>query len=166
MQQQSIGSKLFVFEGSDETGGPVYTPVPQVQQVCQVVDGFIYVANAEPGRGQRKLDSLLLISCLALSTKQTIKVFKKYFLTVGDSASEAGHIRAVLSSGRGTPSRPLLVLSCISREELDTARTASTQNVTRNQPRHRTPCVDMAKRLELPRMTNPWMVCVLSSRIS
>ncbi|CAF91872.1 unnamed protein product, partial [Tetraodon nigroviridis] len=47
VQQQSIGSKLFVFEGSDETGGPVYTPVPQVQQVCQVVDGFIYVANAE-----------------------------------------------------------------------------------------------------------------------
>lgn len=60
MQQQSIGSKLFVLEGSDETGGPVYTPVPQVQQVCQSVDGFIYVANAEPGRGRRTFGYITL----------------------------------------------------------------------------------------------------------
>lgn len=57
MQQQSIGSKLFIPEGLDETGCPVYSPAPQVQQVCQVVDGFIYVANAEPGRGQMNLCS-------------------------------------------------------------------------------------------------------------
>lgn len=57
MQQQSIGSKLFISEGLDETGCPVYSPTPQVQQVCQVVDGFIYVANAEPGRGQMNLCS-------------------------------------------------------------------------------------------------------------
>lgn len=52
MQQQSTGSKLFTREGSDESGLPVYSPAPQVQQVCQVVDGFIYVANATPGRGE------------------------------------------------------------------------------------------------------------------
>ncbi|TWW60588.1 F-box only protein 4 [Takifugu flavidus] len=117
MQQQSIGSKLFISEGLDETGCPVYSPAPQVQQVCQVVDGFIYVANAEPGRG--------------------------------DNTSEAAHIRAVLSSGRVTSTRPLLVLSCIAREDPETAR---------NQASHRTPCVDMAKRLKLPKMANPWMV--------
>lgn len=52
MQQQSISNKLFTCEGTDDSGSPVYSPTPQVQQVCQVVDGFIYVANAEPGRGQ------------------------------------------------------------------------------------------------------------------
>lgn len=52
MQQQSTGNKLFTLEGTDESGRPVYSPAPQVQQVCQVVDGFIYVANAEPGRGK------------------------------------------------------------------------------------------------------------------
>lgn len=52
MQQQSTGNKLFTLEGTDESGRPIYSPAPQVQQVCQVVDGFIYVANAEPGRGE------------------------------------------------------------------------------------------------------------------
>lgn len=54
MQQQSTGNKLFTLEGTDESGRPIYSPAPQVQQVCQVVDGFIYVANAEPGRGEIK----------------------------------------------------------------------------------------------------------------
>lgn len=52
VQQQSTGNKLFTLEGTDESGRPIYSPAPQVQQVCQVVDGFIYVANAEPGRGE------------------------------------------------------------------------------------------------------------------
>ncbi|XP_053181187.1 F-box only protein 4 isoform X3 [Scomber japonicus] len=52
VEQQSISNKLFTFEGSDDSGYPVYSPAPHVQQVCQVVDGFIYVANAEPGRGE------------------------------------------------------------------------------------------------------------------
>lgn len=52
MQQQSTGNKLFTLEGADESGRPIYSPAPQVQQVCQVADGFIYVANAEPGRGE------------------------------------------------------------------------------------------------------------------
>ncbi|XP_060928300.1 F-box only protein 4 isoform X2 [Limanda limanda] len=51
LQQQSITNKLFTTDGTDESGCPIYSPTPQVQQVCQVVDGFIYVANAEPGRG-------------------------------------------------------------------------------------------------------------------
>lgn len=80
-------------------------------------------------------------------------IFKVILLTLGDNMSEAAHIRAVLSSGRVTSTRPLLVLSCIAREDPETAR---------NQASHRTPCVDMAKRLELPKTANPWMVVVLS----
>uniref|UniRef100_A0A3Q4ACA1 F-box domain-containing protein n=1 Tax=Mola mola TaxID=94237 RepID=A0A3Q4ACA1_MOLML len=90
-QQQNISNKLFISEGTDESGCPVYSPAPQVQQVCQVVNGFIYVANAEPGR-------------------------------------------AVLSSGGGSASRPLLTGPS------------------------RTPCVDVANRLGLPHVANPWMV--------
>ncbi|XP_068167274.1 F-box only protein 4 isoform X3 [Antennarius striatus] len=51
LQQWSSKNRLFTFEGTDDSGYPIYSPAPQVQQVCQVVDGFIYVANAEPGRG-------------------------------------------------------------------------------------------------------------------
>lgn len=56
LQQQSISNKLFIFEGTDDAGYPVYTPAPQVQKVCQEVDGFIYVANAEPGKGEGKFN--------------------------------------------------------------------------------------------------------------
>ncbi|XP_041644325.1 F-box only protein 4 isoform X2 [Cheilinus undulatus] len=116
--QQSIGNKLFTLEGTDDSGRPIYIPAPQVQQVCQVVDGFIYVANAEPGKGEGE--------------------------------SEMAQIQAVLSSARGSTSRPLLVLSCVSREEPEA--------VSRDAARCRTPCVYMAKRLGLPKLANPWMV--------
>ncbi|XP_031161294.1 F-box only protein 4 isoform X1 [Sander lucioperca] len=127
VQQQSISNKLFRFEGSDDSGYPVYSPAPQVQQVCQVVDGFIYVANAEPGRGEGE--------------------------------SEGAQIRAVLSSAEDSASRPLLVLSCVSREEPEEVRITSLQTFTsRNRASCRTPCVDVAKRLGLPQLANPWMV--------
>ncbi|XP_054628037.1 F-box only protein 4 [Dunckerocampus dactyliophorus] len=115
VQKQYMSSKLFTL-GSDESGQPVYRPAPQVQQVCQVVDGVIYVTNAEPGRGEGE--------------------------------SEVAQIRAVLSS----TSKPLLVLSCISREE---SEIVGVQTVV---DRNRTSCVDMAKRLGLPQLPNPWMV--------
>ncbi|KAM9360470.1 F-box only protein 4 [Symphorus nematophorus] len=127
VQQQSISNKLFTFEGTDDSGFPVYSPAPQVQQVCQVVDGFIYVANAEPGRGEGE--------------------------------SEMAQIRAVLSSAGGSSSRPLLVLSCVAREEPAAVRTTSLETVSsRNRARCRTPCVYMAKRLGLSQLANPWMV--------
>ncbi|XP_026198627.1 F-box only protein 4 [Anabas testudineus] len=127
VEQQSVSNKLFTFEGTDDSGSPIYSPAPQVQQVCQVVDGFIYVANAEPGRGGRE--------------------------------SEVAQIRAVLSSAPATKSRPLLVLSCVSREEPEAIRTTIREDATnRNRPRCRTPCVKMAKQLGLPQLANPWMV--------
>uniref|UniRef100_UPI0037E9043B F-box only protein 4 n=1 Tax=Semicossyphus pulcher TaxID=241346 RepID=UPI0037E9043B len=118
VQQESISNKLYTIEGTDESGSPIYSPAPQVQQVCQVVDGFIYVANAEPGRGEGE--------------------------------SEVAQVRAVLSSAGCSASKPLLVLSCVSREE--------PEEVSGNTARCRTPCVYMAKRLGLSKLPNPWMV--------
>lgn len=127
IQQQSISNKLFTLEGTDNSGNPIYSPAPQVQQVCQVVNGFIYVANAEPGRGEGK--------------------------------SEVAQIRAVLSSAEASASRPLLVLSCVSREEPEEVGITSLPTITsRNRARCRTPCVDMAQRLGLPQLANPWLV--------
>ncbi|CAJ1069020.1 F-box only protein 4 [Xyrichtys novacula] len=118
VQQESISNKLFTLEGTDDSGHLIYSPSSQVQQVCQVVDGFIYVANAEPGKGEGE--------------------------------SEMAQIRAVLSCAKAPASRPLLVLSCVSREEPEA--------VSRNMARRRTPCVYMAKRLGLSQLSNPWMV--------
>ncbi|XP_019728272.1 F-box only protein 4 [Hippocampus comes] len=115
-QKQYMTGKLFTLVGSNDSGHPIYRPAPQVQQVCQVVEGVIYVANAELGRGEGE--------------------------------SEAAQITALLCSA----SKPLLVLSCVSREESEAVGT------TRMQTWRRTPCIDMAKRLNLPQLPNPWMV--------
>ncbi|XP_019958273.2 F-box only protein 4 [Paralichthys olivaceus] len=127
VEQRSINNKLFIIDGTDESGSPIYSPAPQVQQVWQVVDGFIYVANAEPGRD--------------------------------GGQSEVAQIQAVLSPVRGSTSRPLLVLSCVSREEPEAVSATSQQSSShRNTAMRRTPCVEMAKRLGLHQVTNPWMV--------
>ena len=125
LQQQGISNNLFTIDGADESGCPIYRP--QVQQVCQAVDGFIYVANAEPGRD--------------------------------GGSSEVAHIQAVLSPARGSTSRPVLVLSCVSREQPEAVGATSQQSgAHRNTARRRTPCVEMAKRLCLHQVANPWMV--------
>ncbi|KAM4579235.1 F-box only protein 4 [Fundulus diaphanus] len=116
LEQQSFSNKLFTFEGTDESGYPVFTPAPQVQKVFQEVDGFIYVANAEPRKG--------------------------------DGASEVAQVRAVLNCAGDSAAKPLLVLSCVSRE-------AEEEN---DGAKCRTPCVYMAKRLCLPQLSNRWMV--------
>ncbi|XP_054895236.1 F-box only protein 4 isoform X2 [Poeciliopsis prolifica] len=116
LQQQSISNKLFTFEGTDDAGCPVYTPAPQVQKVCLEVDGFIYVANAEPGKG--------------------------------DGVTEAAQIRAVLNFVGDSTAKPLLVLSCVSREPEEASEEAKC----------RTPCVYVAKSLGLPQLSNRWMV--------
>ncbi|XP_034547900.1 F-box only protein 4 [Notolabrus celidotus] len=118
VQQQSVNSKLFAFVGTDDSGKLIYSLAPHVQQVCQVVDGFIYVANAEPGKGEGE--------------------------------SEIAQIRAVLSYVKASTPRPLLVLSCVAREDPDAGNRIAT--------RWRTPCVYMAKRLGLSKLDNQWMV--------
>uniref|UniRef100_A0A3B3CNK4 F-box protein 4 n=1 Tax=Oryzias melastigma TaxID=30732 RepID=A0A3B3CNK4_ORYME len=117
VEQQSIRSKLFTVEGTNDSGYPVYSPTPHVQLVSQVVDGFIYVANAESDRAV-------------------------------DWKAEISQIRVLLNCAADPTSRPLLVLSCVSREQSETINTT----------KHRTPCVYVAKRLNLPQLSNPWMV--------
>uniref|UniRef100_A0A8C7ZNF8 F-box protein 4 n=1 Tax=Oryzias sinensis TaxID=183150 RepID=A0A8C7ZNF8_9TELE len=116
VEQQSTSSKLFTVEGTDDSGNPLYSPTPYVQKVCQVVDGFIYVANAESDRVDWK--------------------------------GEVSQIRVLLNCAADSASRPLLVLSCVAREQSETINTT----------KHRTPCVSVAKRLGLPQLSNPWMV--------
>ncbi|XP_056149226.1 F-box only protein 4 [Lampris incognitus] len=126
-EQMSASNKLFTLDGEDPSGHPIFSLASQVQKVCQVVDGFIYVANAECGRDEGEL--------------------------------EAAQIRAALSPAWGATSRPLLVLSCVSREDPEPTVTASVgSSCTRNRAKCRTPCVDMAQRLCLPQLPNPWMV--------
>uniref|UniRef100_A0A8C6V4D9 F-box protein 4 n=1 Tax=Neogobius melanostomus TaxID=47308 RepID=A0A8C6V4D9_9GOBI len=48
-EQRNVNNKLFTVEVNAESGVQTYSPAPHVQQVCQVVNGFIYVANAEKG---------------------------------------------------------------------------------------------------------------------
>lgn len=81
--------------------------------------------------------------------------------SIGEGECEVAQIRAVLSSAESSATRPLLVLSCVSREESEAIRTASLQTLTSgNRARCRTPSVYMAKRLGLPQLANPWMVIV------
>ncbi|XP_028314484.1 F-box only protein 4 [Gouania willdenowi] len=120
-QQEGINNKLFNCVGNDASGFPVFTPAPQVQEVCEVVDGFIYVANAEPGKGEEK--------------------------------TEVAQIRAMLNCRRGSSSKPLLVLACVSREE-----PVMDQRDGSDRARARTPCVYVAKRLNLPQISHCWMV--------
>ncbi|KAM8961789.1 F-box only protein 4 [Pelodytes ibericus] len=47
----SATNKMFITGDIDgERAGPPFTLIPQVKEVCRVVDGFIYVANAETNR--------------------------------------------------------------------------------------------------------------------
>lgn len=118
VEQRDTNNKLFTVEVNADTGVQTYSAAPHVQQVCQAVDGFIYVANAERGEGEREMEK----------------------------------IRAILSSDWGSTSRPLLVLSCISREDRESMHSC-VHPITK-----RVPCVYMAKRLELTELENPWMI--------
>lgn len=108
-QQQSIGSKLFILEGSDETGCPVYTPAPQVQQVCQVVDGFIYIANAENGRGQMKLCCYYFSFPVTHIIKKKTNIYKPiniYFIYVYIYLFSKSFLQQVIRHQRPLTSEP------------------------------------------------------------
>ncbi|KAJ8262858.1 hypothetical protein COCON_G00153150 [Conger conger] len=114
LEQQHGHSRLFVREEGGQTDSPAYSIAPFVQEVCRAVDGFIYVANAETGRG-------------------------------GGLEVERAQFRAMLDPLWGPFSRPVLVLSCVSREGPDSTG-------------GRTPCVLLAHQLDLQQLNNPWMV--------
>nr|XP_006626978.1 PREDICTED: F-box only protein 4 isoform X1 [Lepisosteus oculatus] len=112
LEQHSVQSKLFLREADSkaERSTAKYTAMPHVQEVCRVVNGFIYVANAEENGG-------------------------------ADREEELAQIQAMIDPAWGPSTRPLLVLSCISREGC-----------------RRIPCVNMAEQLHLKQLPNPWLV--------
>lgn len=86
-------SRLFTQSEDPQTNRPVLNLVPTVQEVCQVVDGFIFVTNAERGR-----------DCPEARKR------------------EFAQISAMLASTWGPSSRPLLVLACTARGDPDGSR--------------------------------------------
>ncbi|KAJ8414020.1 hypothetical protein AAFF_G00066180 [Aldrovandia affinis] len=116
LERQNVHSRLFVQEGDGQTDSPVYSIAPFVQEVCRAVDGFIYVANAETGRG-------------------------------GAPEVAQAQLQAMLDPLWGSSSRPVLVLSCVSREGPGGTGTGT-----------RTPCILLAHQLNLRQLQNPWTV--------
>lgn len=53
-------------EGDDQQGSR-YSVIPQIQKVCEVVDGFIYVANAEAHKSKHYL--IFFLKALSLQSK-------------------------------------------------------------------------------------------------
>ena len=88
-------------------------------------------------------------------------------MVIGDGEVEAAKIQAVLSPAWGSTARPLLVLSCVSRErpEEDVATDAALRT-NQTGARCRTPSVEMAQRLRLPQLPNPWMVMHVSQYLA
>ena len=88
-------------------------------------------------------------------------------MVIGDGEVEAAKIQAVLSPAWGSTARPLLVLSCVSRErpEEDVATDVALRT-NQTGARCRTPSVEMAQRLRLPQLPNPWMVMHVSQYLA
>ncbi|KAL2079548.1 hypothetical protein ACEWY4_025292 [Coilia grayii] len=114
LEQVDVQSRLFIQREDEASGRPVFGLAPNVQEVCQAVEGFIFASNAERERG-----------CSEAKER------------------ELAQIRAMLDPEWGPPSRPLLVLSCTSREGPDCPRV---------------PCLKVAQWLKLSLLPNPWMV--------
>lgn len=73
MEESAAINKLFVPQGvADVDGGDgdpprlgaSYSVIPQVEQVCRLVDGFIYVANAEARRKHDRKEECLQIQAM------------------------------------------------------------------------------------------------------
>ncbi|XP_043102102.1 F-box only protein 4 isoform X2 [Puntigrus tetrazona] len=93
LERLNLRSKLFVYEEDSESNIPLNIN-PMFNQVCQAVNGFIFVANAETERG-----------------------------TDQGWEDESAQIRVMLDPAVGAVSRPILVFSCVSRETADGRRT-------------------------------------------
>uniref|UniRef100_M3XHM9 F-box protein 4 n=3 Tax=Latimeria chalumnae TaxID=7897 RepID=M3XHM9_LATCH len=68
-EQNSVVNKMFLHEVNDQENQQQsqamrYNIIPQVQEVCRVVDGFIYVANAESHKRHNREDELAQIQAM------------------------------------------------------------------------------------------------------
>ncbi|XP_077203167.1 F-box only protein 4 [Paroedura picta] len=97
-------------ETTNIDGTMQYNPIEHVKNLCQLVDGFIYVADAE--------------------------AHKRHSRQI-----EVARMAAMLNPALGPPGRPVLILSCISRAEVE-----------------RIPCIYVAHQLQLNTLCQPWMV--------
>lgn len=61
-------------EGDDQQGSR-YSVIPQIQKVCEVVDGFIYVANAEAHKSKHYLIFFLKVPSFPSKLKTTFLDF-------------------------------------------------------------------------------------------
>ncbi|XP_028843157.1 F-box only protein 4-like [Denticeps clupeoides] len=89
-----VNNELFINEEEQQPGKFVCQLPPHIQEVCQLVDGFIYVANAEADQAS------------------------------GGIEEAQAQIRAMLQPNWGPSSRPLLVLSCVSNTWLASQHTS------------------------------------------
>ncbi|XP_048065538.1 F-box only protein 4 [Megalobrama amblycephala] len=92
LEHLSLRSKLFVYQEDSESNMPLSLN-PMFNQVCQAMNGFIFVANAETERGVDR-----------------------------GWEEESAQIRVMLDPVVGTVSHPILVLSCVTRETADRHR--------------------------------------------
>lgn len=70
-EHTSAVNKMFSLqnEGDDQQGSR-YSVIPQIQKVCEVVDGFIYVANAEAHKSKHYLIFFLRALFFSVFAKQ------------------------------------------------------------------------------------------------
>ncbi|KAM4809893.1 F-box only protein 4 [Rhinophrynus dorsalis] len=65
MEQNVAGNKMFVSDGPEMNRQLTSSSlIPQVKEVCKVVDGFIYVANAESDKSHNRQDETAQILAL------------------------------------------------------------------------------------------------------
>ncbi|XP_053557217.1 F-box only protein 4 [Bombina bombina] len=64
IEQTATVNKMFMGNNPGENEALVFTLIPQVKEVCKVVDGFIYVANAESWKRHNREEEVAQISAM------------------------------------------------------------------------------------------------------
>ncbi|XP_063043093.1 F-box only protein 4 isoform X2 [Engraulis encrasicolus] len=116
LERVDVQNRLFTQREDEVTGRTELTIAPNLLEVCQTVEGFIFATNAETEHGGGSSEA---------------------------KERDFAQIRAMLVGSGQTPPRPLLVLSCTSREAPECPRF---------------PCLKVAQWLSLSQLPNPWMV--------
>lgn len=66
-EHTSAVNKMFSLQNEGDDQGSRYSVIPQIQKVCEVVDGFIYVANAEAQKSKHY--RMFVFKALAFQSK-------------------------------------------------------------------------------------------------
>lgn len=131
-------------EETGADGTTRYNLIEHVKHMCGLIDGFIYVADAEAHKS-KEFGIGLMHWKGAFAVYRLVKCV--FYFAEHNRPVECARMAAMLDPALGPKERPLLVLSCISRAGME-----------------RIPCVYMAHQLQLNLLNHPWMVnflCVL-----